>query len=169
LLRFVWLTKWVVQTVLALWVAGCHARTARTTAPAGEPFELSAVEHKDAEVDAPVASPCARQKGPPDVDIQPVALPKRGAIEAVEFVVKNQVFVPRNVEVLRVEGDDGTLPFEHSFFEGGSYGPPGTKLVLPAYATSKVTIQLTPAKIDGAVRVYILVDERPICFMARRA
>lgn len=149
------------------------------------PAELDA---SPMELDSGVATQCPpKSAAPPDVDVRPEA-PRavkengRETLETLSFVVANRLALPRNVEVVEIDrlaaplasaktwSTAVPLTVKHAYFEGGSFGPPGTRLLLPANATSTVTVELEPSTITApkrGVRVHIKVDDRPICYERR--
>lgn len=149
------------------------------------PVELDA---SHMELDGGVATQCSPKSAAPlDVDVRPEA-PRavkengRETLETLSFVVANRLALPRNVEVVEIDrlaapaagaktwSTAVPLTVKHAYFEGGSFGPPGTRLFLPANATSTVTVELEPSTLTApkrGVRVHLKVDDRPICYERR--
>ncbi|WP_394851289.1 hypothetical protein [Pendulispora rubella] len=148
------------------------------------------------EVSQPTATDCPRGRSVPfgfdlvpDKKLRPEMRQGVPVLEKVHFSISNLVGVPRNVEILEVDqlgasrsgpqsGAWGTatkpdwdsarpIGIRQAYFEGGTWGPPGMMLILPAHALTTVIVELNTMRFylpKRGIRVHVRVDGRPACF-----
>ncbi|WP_394840614.1 hypothetical protein LZC95_26300 [Pendulispora brunnea] len=140
------------------------------------------------EVSQPTASECPRGRSVPfgfdlvpDKKLRPEMRQGVPVLETVRFAISNLVGVPRQVEVLEIDQLGATrsgpqsgawdvarpIGIRQAYFEGGTWGPPGMMLVLPAHAVTTVIVELNTMRFylpNPGIRVHVRVDGRRACF-----